>query len=458
MLGLRITQTLVVSTLVLACTVASRADVPRVYAIRAARIVTVAGAPIASGTVVLRDGLIESVGADVQPPAEARVIEGSGLTVYPGLIDMANTSAADIPRTEQPRDLRTTEELERFKRSTILRPQLEAADYVKVDAPDMRKLAAAGITTVLATPAGQVITGRSALVNVAAPEEEPQVGAVADPRRGLVVIKTPVALHVEFTQNPQPRGAYPASLMGTIAFVRQAFLDGQHHQASTDRYARVKGVGVARPAHDPSLEALQPALAGRMPVAFEGNSTREILRALDMAQQFKLDLIVVGGLEADEVAPDLKARNARVIYSLNYPSKPKTLAPDADEPLRVLRERADAARTPAALEKAGLLFAFGSNGLKEPKDFVKNVAKTVRDGLAAEAAVRALTINAARMAGVAERLGSIERGKVANLVITEGDLFDEKMKVKHVFVDGRPVEIDGDPAAARTPPRRPSGS
>jgi imidazolonepropionase-like amidohydrolase len=442
-------RVLAVAAIAVACTVAGGADAPRVYAIRGARIVTAAGEPIASGTVVFRGGFIEAVGANLQPPADARVIEGAGLTVYPGLIDMANTAAAEIPRAEQPRDLKTTEELERWKRGNILRPQLEAAEYVKVDAPGMRKLASAGITTVLAAPSGEVIKGRSALVNVSAPEEDPQIGAVADPRRGLVVLKAPFALHVEFTENPQPRGAYPTSLMGSIAFVRQAFLDGQHHQAAADHYAQLKGLAVQRPVHDPALDALRPALAGRMPVAFDADAAREVLRALDMAQQFKLDPIIVGGLEADAVAADLKARNARVIYSLNYPSKPRSLAADADEPVRTLRQRADAARKPGALERAGLLYAFGSDGLKEPKDFVKNAAKAVRDGLAPDAAIRALTINAARIAGVAERLGSIEKGKIANLVVTEGDLFDDKARVRYVFIDGEPVTVEEEKNALR---------
>jgi imidazolonepropionase-like amidohydrolase len=425
-----------------ALSLVTHAEAPRVYAIKGARIVTAAGAPIANGTVVLRNGLIEAVGPGVRVPDEARVVDGANLTVYPGLIDMDNTAVAEIPRTEQPRDVKTTEELERWKRSTILRPQLEAAEYVKVDSPDLKKLAAAGVTTVLAVPEGTAVRGRSALLNVAAPEDDPQIGSVADPRRGLIMLKSPVALHVDFAPGPRQANVYPTSLMGVIAFVRQAFLDGQHQQLAIDHYAKVKGVGEERPVQDPSLEALQPALAGRMPVAFEADLAREVIRALKIAAAFKLTPVIVGGLEADQVAPDLKARSAGVIYSLNYPSRPRTLAPDADEPMRVLRQRAEAARTPAALQKAGVLFAFGSHGLKEPKDFVKNAGKAVREGLAADAAVRALTIDAARIAGVAERLGSIEKGKIANLIVTDGDLFDEKTKIKQVFVDGRPVDID----------------
>lgn len=444
MLAAAVTAAFVVAT--------PRAQAPFATAIRGARIVTAAGAPIASGTIVLRGGLVEAVGADVAVPSDARVIDGAGLTVYPGLIDMGTTAGIELPRAQAP-ELRTSEEAERWKRENILRPQLEAAEYVRPDVASLTALASVGITTVLATPPGEVIKGRSALVNVAAPEEDPQIGAVADPRRGLVVVRAPVALHVAFTERPRGDG-YPASLMGVIAFVRQAFLDGQHHQASIDRYQRVKS-GTLRPVFDPALDGLQPALAGRLPVAFEGQTAREILRVLKMAADFKLDTIVTGGREADQVVADLKARNARVILSLNYPSRPRTLAPDADEAVRALRERASAPKTAAALEKAGILFAFESNGLRESKDFVRNAARAVKDGLAPDAAVRALTINAARIAGAADRLGSLEKGKIANVLVTEGDLFDEKMKVKHVFVDGRAVNIEEAPAQQRPARGRP---
>jgi imidazolonepropionase-like amidohydrolase len=284
-------------------------------------------------------------------------------------------------------------------------------------------------------------------VNVAAPADEPQIGAVADPRRGLQIVRTPVALHVQFADNVRGDG-YPVSLLGSIAFVRQSFLDAQHQQLEEQRYERVK-IGVNRPVYDKSLDALQPALAGRLPVAFEANLAREIRRALAMAQEFKLDPMITGGHESDQVAGELKARNARVIYSLNFPARSRTLPPDADEPVRELRLRAQAAKTPAALDKAGVPFAFASAGLREPRDFVKNAARAVKEGLPADAAIRALTINAARIAGADSRLGSLEKGKIANVIVTDGDLFDEKTRVKHAFVDGRPVTIDDTPQPER---------
>ena len=426
----------------LALPLALRADTPDVIAIRGARIVTAAGAPIDSGTIVIRHGVIDAVGASVTVPADAAVIDGSGLTVYPGLIDLGNTRAADQPAPQMPQNLRTTAEVERWKRAQILKPQARAADAVKVDDAELSKLASAGITSVLALPPGEVISGQSALVNVVAPPDEPQIGNIVGERHGLVVVKTPVAVHVSFPDRPRAGGnAYPQSLMGVIAFVRQAFLDAQYY-------------GVARAARqtvadDPAMEALQPAVDRKMPVAFEANQAREILRALKFAKELGLEPIVTGGREADEVAVDLKAQGIRVIYSLNYPQRPRALAPDADEPIHALRQRANAAKVPGELAKAGVAFAFESSGLNDPKDFVRNAAKAVKAGLPEDAALRALTIVAATMAGAGDRLGSIEKGKLANLVVTDGNLFDEKTKVTRVFIEGRSVSLETPAAPSR---------
>src|SRR5690606_32361392 len=138
----------------------------------------------------------------------------------------------------------------------------------------------------------------------------------------------------------------------------------------------------------------------------------------------------------------LDAAGARVIYSLNFPKRPPYLSPEADEPLRVLEDRANAPKGPQALEAAGVMFGFESGGLEDPKDFIRNAARVAAAGLSPEAVLKARTINAATIAGAADRLGSIEKGKTANLVVTQGDLLGEKTTIKHVFVDGYPVTIE----------------
>jgi imidazolonepropionase-like amidohydrolase len=428
-------------------TLAVSAQSARIYAIKGARLVTVSGAPIQSGTIVLKNGVIDAVGADVSAPADAVVIDGAGMTVYPGLIDMGNPAGTDIQINLQQaqQGARTTDDAERLKRAMILRAQVLAADHVKLDAPELSRLAAGGITSVLATPPGILFKGQSSLVNVSTPEFEPIVGAIAEPRAGLSVVRSPVALHVELAR--VGGDGYPEALLGGIAFVRQSFIDAQYQQMLQQHYQK-SPAGLARPSFDPALEAVQAALAGRMPVAFEAGLQREVVRALDLAKEFKLSPIITGGIEADLAAAELKAANAKVIVSLNYPTRSRALPPDADEPVRELRLRAHAAKAAAGLASAGVPFAFSGAGLASPADFVRNVARSVREGLGEEAAVRALTLDAARIAGAADRLGSLEKGKIANVIVTSGDLFNESTRIRHVFVDGRMVNIDATEAPA----------
>jgi imidazolonepropionase-like amidohydrolase len=404
-------------------------EAPYSYAITGARVVPVSGASIDNGTIVISGGVIAAVGTNVTVPSGAITINGKGLTVYPGLIDMGSTAGLSLPDVPRAENAQTTEDVERVKRDTLMRPHLRAADYVNPTAAALTKAAESGITAILATPGSDGIRGQSALVLTAIGADAPQIGALADDRRGPFVVRTPVALHVGTADRPAGGDAYPNSLMGNIAFNRQAFLDAQWYQQAK-----------ARP-HSAALEAMQPAIAGKLPVAFRATTAHDVLRALDMAKAFKLDPIITTARQVDEVTADLKAANARVIYSLNFPTRRPSLAPDADESLSVLRDRANAPKGPIALDKAGILFAFESNGLAEPKDFLKNAQKSVASGLPKDAALKALTLNAATLAGAADRLGSLERGKIANLVVTDGDLFEEKTAIKHVFVNGREVRV-----------------
>jgi len=414
------------------------------WAIQGARIVPASGAIVDRGTVVIRDGMIAAVGAAVTAPPGAQVIDGAGLTVYPGLIDMGGTRGLNMPAVPRADSPRTTEDVERVKADYMRRAQFRAADVVEPGSAALARAAAAGITAVLATPTGDGFRGQSALITTALPPDEPQIGALADPRKAPLVLRTPVALHVTFSERPAGGNAYPNSLMGVIAFVRQTWLDGQH-------YGRAIAIGGPGAGYDPALDALQTALAGRLPVAFEANTVAEIIRALDMAKAFSLQPIITGGREADQVVTELKAAGARVVLSLDFPTRPVSLAPDADEPLPVLRARAQAPAVAAALARAEVPFVFQSGGLDDPGDFRRHAVRAVQRGLAPDRALAALTLDAARMAGAAERVGSIEPGKIANLLVMRGDLFDEKATVTHVFVHGSPVNLD----AARPLPNRP---
>lgn len=439
------------------------------YAIKGAKIVTVSGATIENGTIVMRDGVIQAVGATVTIPADAIVTDGAGLTVYPGLIDMASSAPleATAPAAEAAgpgggggrggggTTFASLEEADRAKRAAILRPDFQAAENLVESSEGLSAMAQAGITSVLAVPSQGIFKGQSALVNTAYPPDDPQISTVADYRRGLAVVKAPVAQHVNIGGRGGGTG-YPNSLLGTIAFTRQGFLDAQWQRDATAIYEKTGARG-PRPLVEPSLDALKPALAGEMPVAFDANEGREIDRSLIMANDFKVKPIIVGGAGAGMRIEDLQKAKASVIYGLNFRGAGAGPAGGGGggggrgggggDSLRALQAAADAPKVPAMLAKAGVPFAFTSGGTLAPADFVRNAGRTVKDGgLTAELALKALTIDAARIAGAADRVGSIEQGKIANIVVTDGDLFEANTRVRHVFIDGRPIEITAAPA------------
>jgi hypothetical protein len=197
-----------------------------------------------------------------------------------------------------------------------------------------------------------------------------------------------------------------------------------------------------RPEVDRSLAALVPVIEGRLPVVMLANSEREITRALDLASEFKLKAIIAGGRESDRVADRLAKQNVPVLLSLNLPRRTTAAIPEAEpEPMRVLRERVEAQQTSGKLVKAGVRFAFESGSLTNISDLMVNAGRVIENGLSASDALKAFTIWPATLFGVENQLGSVETGKIANLTITRGELFDRNTRVVQVFIDGRPVDL-----------------
>ncbi len=415
-------------------------NAPSVYAITNARIVTGAGPAVDRGTIVVRNGVIAAVGAAVQAPADARVIDGTGLTVYPGVID-ANSSlglgggssaiVADAGRggrggggrgaapTQQGAPAGAPNSL----RPIGLQPELTVVDLLHADDEALAGPQSAGITAALTIPPTGIFRGESAVIDLAGSSVQ------------AMLIKAPVAEHIGFT--PSRGGGYPNSLMGVFSALRQTLLDAQHYAAEQAAYAK-NPRGMHRPEPDPSLEALQPVLQRQIPVVLEASSKREIERALDLAKEFNLRPIIAGGEEADQVAVRLKAENVPVLLSLNFPRRPQASADADPEPLRMLRARVEAPKLASKLQAAGVKFAFEDGGLTTWSDYLGNVNRSVEAGLAQDQAIRALTSTPAEILGVSDRLGTIETGKVANLTVTRGDLFTGR--VTQVFIDGTPIE------------------
>lgn len=423
------------------------------YAITNARIVTVSGPAIEKGTIVVREGLIFAVGANVAVPADAIVFDGTGMTVYPGFIDAVSNlgmpaapqrpagpggGAAAAAAAAAAQQAPTSNS----NYPSGLRPEDMAADDLRAGEAQFETARAAGFTTALVTGRSGIFNGQSAVINLA-----------GDNVSGMIV-RSPLAHHISFATIP---GGYPGSLMGTFSALRQMFLDAQR-QMEIEKLYEANPAGIRRPAADRSLSALYPALNRQMPVVFNAVTEREIVRALDFIKEFDLRGIIAGGHEAGSVVDRLKAQNVPVIFSLNLPRRTTSAAADADpETLMTLRMREAVPKAPAALNNAGVKFAFQSGGLQNLTDFFANAAKTAENGLSKDAAIRAMTLGAAEILGVDKQLGSIEVGKIANLAVVKGDVFARDRFVSRVMIDGKVFEFKEQPRAPQGGPRGPGG-
>ena len=407
---------------------------PDVYALTNARIVAAPGRVIERGTVVVQDGRIAAVGANVSVPADAVRMDLNGLSVYPGLIDVA--SAVGLPRpapaggfggggaaAARPREAGTPYELSASRTAaeafsapdTVLRPYLEA-----------------GFTTLGLAFEGGIFPGQTSVVRTG--------GAAGESR----VLRTPVATQVAFGRR---RDAYPETLMGALAFIEQQFLDARRGGALRESFARDPG-RTEWPVHDPLHTALEPAATGAQPVWIAASRENDLRRAVALAKRLGLNYTLLGAQEGWLAADLLAAERRPVIVSVDFPRAGQVtgralelhVAPvSGNDEARSAADSAAARRArgnAAALARAGVPFALSGFGVERAADVLTNVRAAIDAGLSRDDALRALTITPARVLGLDRALGTIEPGKVADLVVTEGDLFARDARVRHVFVHG----------------------
>jgi imidazolonepropionase-like amidohydrolase len=411
-----------------------------VHAITGARIVVSPGQVIARGTIVVRDGLIAAVGADVQPPPDARVWKGDDLTVYAGLIDALvlppeppRHAAAGAggpgapPRGPAPAVAGAVHEL------PSVRPERRVAEGAPPESKQVEGLRGAGFTSVHLAAREGIFRGTSAIV------------ALGDGRfnQNLVV---PDAAQVVALQ-PQ-RSGYPGSLMGAVAVVRQGFLDARWHRDALAAYAKAPGAA-ARPGVNVAWDALQPAVSGRQPVLFVADDMLMVLRAAGLAREAEVRPIIATAGDEYKPAGEIATAKVDLIVPVNFPEAPE-VADEGDAvevTTQVLRHWQNAPGNPAALARAGVTFALTANGLKDVGRFREQVALAVERGLPADTALAAVTTVPARLLGVGDRLGTIETGRIANLtVVRGGDLFARNSTVTEVWVDGQRYEAPKKPA------------
>jgi len=428
---LSVVSALFVSATGLSATATRAQDAPGHYAITGARIVTVSGQTIERGTLVIHDGLIRDVGAGVEVPVGAWVIDGSGLTVYPGLFDGLSTVGMPQTAPARPGSNGRPQGGGSYSQGPEDRPAtftwVMAAAEIDVDDDQLSPWRSAGYTTAVAAPSDGFFPGHAAVVNL------------AGDRANAMVVKSPVALRFNLAGGRAHRG-YPSSLPGRFAYIKQLFLDADHYATAWQMY-NDDPRGRERPTYDRALEALLPVRGGGEPLLFPANTTAEIDRALGTSDVIGARPIIYGMQAGYQVAATLRQRGVPVLVDLDWPAAPDDADPDIEPSLDELRFRLLAPTTPARLAEAGVPFGFYGVGADKA---VAAVRKAVEAGLSHDDAIRALTLSPAEMFGVDDRLGSLNVGKIANLTVTDGDLFAEGTTVRMVFVDGRKFEVADD--------------
>lgn len=413
---------------------------PGPIAIQGARIVPVKGKVLERGTLLMHRGFIQAVGIDVTLPEGTWVIEGKGLTVYPGLIDglcdlgfpsptpapttggrgataaQAPAAATPAPMIKGPEDRPSST------------PWIQAADEFKADDKRFEQWRNGGFTAVFTGPKVGLLPGQGAVLLTAAP------------RFQEMVLKANAGLLVSF--QPQA-GHFPSSLMGVQAYLRQTFQDARHLSLA-QKAAESYPASTPLPPHDRTLIALNQAFALAEPTLLPATTPAQTNRALAFARDLGLRPLVYGGQQAYDTANLLARTKTSVILNAKWPARDKDADPEQEESLRTLRFRDRAPSSAAALEKAQVPFAF-SSGEQVPAEFWKALRKAVDAGLSKEAALRALTLTPAELFGVADRVGSLEAGKMANVIVTNGDLFEEKTKITLVFVAGVKYDVPEKP-------------
>ncbi|HET9531130.1 MAG TPA: amidohydrolase family protein [Blastocatellia bacterium] len=392
------------------------------YAIRNARIVTVTGPVIERGTVVISNGRITAVGANVSVPAGAKIIDATNLSVYPGMIDSGTSlGLIEIGSVAGSNDISEIgSNNANIRVDVALHPDTTHIPVTRVN----------GITTALTAPRGGMIAGQSALINLDGwvPQD--------------MILKSPVAMHINWPGAGGGGGFGGFGGFGQqrnlaevrreqerqIESLKKILRDARAYADAKD--ARAKDASLPKLATDLKMEGLIPVVRGQMPVVVNLNLERDIKSAIAFADEMKIKIILAGAIDAHKVADQLKAKNIPVIVGevLRMPAR-------EDDPY-------DAPFTNAGLlAKAGVKIAFQTGESAHVRELPYNVGMAAAFGLPKEEALKAVTIYPAEIFGVADRIGSIEQGKIANLIVTDGDPLEIRTHVRYLFINGRQVPL-----------------
>jgi imidazolonepropionase-like amidohydrolase len=393
------------------------------FAITNARIVTVSGAVIENGTVVIQNGKIAAVGANASIPTGAERIDGKGLSVYPGMIDAGtNMGLKEIdlgaPGTV---DVSETGDMNSNAKAILgINPHSTHINVTRVS----------GITSVLSLPSGGTVSGQAAVINL---NGSTQAEMAVVPNFGLVINFPRLSGGGGGGFNP---GGQTPDFSAAIRQrdqrtddLRKLFKDAENYAKVQEAYAKDKSLPY--PTTDSKMAAMTAYIRGEKPVIFTAERERDIRSAINFAKEMKVKAIIIGGQEAWKVANELKQNNIAVIYTNIY-----SLPVRDDDAYDFLFE------APAKMQAAGIRFAISTgNDGPEVRDLPYHAGLAAAYGLPKDEALKAVTLYPAQILGIADRLGSIEIGKIANIVVADGDILEPRTNVKYLFIGGRLIPL-----------------
>ncbi|MBT1687880.1 amidohydrolase family protein [Dawidia soli] len=404
------------------------------YAITHVTIIQSPGRIVDKGTVVIKDGLIKAVGKNIPVPPEAMVLKGDSLYVYAGFIDGLSHAGVNKPNNEN-RD-RVKDPGNPPPDRAGITPQTDVRNFLNPADKAVEELRAIGFTTAHVVPHGGMLPGAGALVWLG--------GRTADD----MVLQPQTSF---FSTLATADRIYPVTVIGVMAKWRELYRQAVQAKGYATTYASARN-GMKPAATDRVLEAFYPVIDKKMPVLFQAEKALDVHRVLDLQKGLGFPLVVAEVKEGWDVAPKLKAANAKVFLSLQLPEEKKE--EKKDEPLKSMsaqeKEALDKRKTEftakytgqaVAFQKAGVPFGFSALQVKTG-DIRGNLRKIIKAGLTEDQALAALTTTPAQLLGVSDMLGSVDAGKVANLVVTRKPYFDEKSVVHYVFVNGILYKMD----------------
>jgi len=398
---------------------------PQPIVLKGGKLLTVSHGAIENGALVIEGGKITAVGpaASVKAPRNAKVIDVSGMTVYPGLID----SETSLGLTEISAEAMTND---RIELSDEIMPHMHVYDAFHAESELIPVTRLNGITNAIVAPDSEdTLPGQDSFVQLD--------GASA----AEMLLVRDVAMPLNFTGTQRRNDSFekmkfPGTRMGMAAQLRQAFLDAQDYQQKAADYERKKGEAErdkksppAAPKRDLKLEALLPYLEGRKTIVLAAESPSDLETAVRLAREFNLKFVLNHISHSRPVLDYVASLKVPVIVGPIYET-PKDY------------ERFDAVYSlPAELHKRGVKIAFASFEAHNSRNLPYQAGFAVGFGLPPDEALKAITLNAAEIWGVADQLGSLDTGKVANVVVANGDPLDVKTDVKRVFINGQEIPM-----------------